>query len=338
MSRSKRFVLATSGVGEAFGGIGVVSAHVQRVLSKKGEVRLWKHPPRWLRALRASVFAAQAWAGALSCPSFVLYEHVDLARIHRWVPGLRQVPYGVFLHGVEVWRPQTPAHRAALTNATLLLANSHFTAKRAKEINPWLSQPQVAWLGVQVPALELAVRKPVALVVSRLDASEHAKNHFAVLEAWQLISKQVLDAELVIVGDGTGRAALQQRVEALNLSRVRFLGRISNDDRDAWYQKSRALLFPSSGEGFGLVAAEAAAHGMAVLGLRGTVLDELFPNGMTWVEQVTGQAVAEAALPLLQDAALAQARGLQLRARVRAEFTDERFEERVLNALSPWVD
>jgi Zn ribbon nucleic-acid-binding protein len=50
---------------------------------------------------------------------------------------LRPIPYAVFLHGIEVWKPIVGRRREALLGASLLLVNSATTVKEARVFNPW---------------------------------------------------------------------------------------------------------------------------------------------------------------------------------------------------------
>src|SRR5947207_3404984 len=90
------FVLVTSGLGSAHGGIGVVSKMIVGAMERYCRVSIWRHPVALPKALRISALVGQALLGQLKRPNFVFYEHVHLAAIHNLLPGLRQIPYGVF--------------------------------------------------------------------------------------------------------------------------------------------------------------------------------------------------------------------------------------------------
>lgn len=72
------------------------------------------------------------------------------------------------------------------------------------------------------------------------------------------------DVTLRVAGSGSERAALESLVAALGLTaRVRFLGFV--EDMASFYRGIDLFLCPSLREAFGLVAAEAMAHGLPVL-------------------------------------------------------------------------
>jgi glycosyltransferase involved in cell wall biosynthesis len=106
------------------------------------------------------------------------------------------------------------------------------------------------------------------------------------------------------------------------------------------YRSSRLLFYPSRQEGFGLAAAEAASFGVPVLGLAGTVVEELFPedNGIVLARNWGSHCIAQAAIPVLSDSQLANALGSAAWTRVQNNFLQEHFTERfggVLGKLLP---
>jgi hypothetical protein len=68
-----------------------------------------------------------------------------------------------------------------------------------------------------------------------------------------------------------------------------------------------------------------------------TVLQEIFPpgEGVVLVPDATGQAIAEAAIPVLRDRDLATDLGRRARARAREHFREEHFGARLRSALAP---
>jgi phosphatidylinositol alpha-1,6-mannosyltransferase len=282
----------------------------------------------------------RALAGSVSAlPGFVIYEHVDLAVLHDVVPSLRNTPYAVFLHGTEVWRPIEGRRRDALVRAGLLLANSEFTEREGRRVNPWLPPVKVTHLGVASPSggLEFAAaREPQALVLGRMSGAERYKGHDQILDAWPAIRRAVPSASLVIAGDGDDAGRLRARADGLE--GVCFVGHVDDTEREKLFRESRVLLFPSRGEGFGLVGLEAAVRGAAVVGLKGTVIEELFPDGgPVLAEAQDAGAIAAAAIPLLADAEVARSAAEAARRRVQERFLEEHAIERMRGALREWL-
>ncbi|HXP45608.1 MAG TPA: glycosyltransferase family 4 protein, partial [Candidatus Acidoferrales bacterium] len=147
----------------------------------------------------------------------------------------------------------------------------------------------------------------------------------------------VLDARLIIVGTGNDKQRLENRVKSEHLAGIEFCGWIDDARRDQMYRSCRMLFYPSKQEGYGLAGAEAASFGVPVLGLAGTVTEELFPPGTGAVvaKDLSRESIAEAAIPLLRNAQHAQLLGSAGAARVEAVFLREHFASRLRRALAP---
>ena len=101
-----------------------------------------------------------------------------------------------------------------------------------------------------------------ALYLGRLVPS---KNPEDALEAWAKVVGAFPSARLVIAGGGAQLyvETLRRRVQELGIDHaVAFLGRVSNQQREALYAGTRIFLFPSKEEGWGIALAEAMAHGL----------------------------------------------------------------------------
>ena len=328
----------TSGLGTAYGGIGVVAKAIKSALEPNCDISIWQHPPFWPRSVRVAKVATQVFFGSLDPPDLVIYDHVHLAVLHGSIPKLRRIPYVVFLHGVEVWEPLFGRRREALLGASLLIANSTTTIAATRAANPWLPHVEVAWLGVPIPAqpIDAGALPPVGLIVGRMSSPERYKGHDAVMDTWSRIRKAVPEANLVIVGTGDDEPRLRRRVEKEGLQAIDFRGRLSDEERDLAYRSARLLFYPSDQEGFGLAGVEALSFGVPVLGLARTVIEELFPNGegIVVAKDLSAESIAEAAIPVLTDARLASSLGKAGRLRVQNTFSEEHFAARFRRALN----
>jgi phosphatidylinositol alpha-1,6-mannosyltransferase len=307
-------------------------------LCRDTDISIWKHPASLPRTLRIGLAYGRTFFGSLRQPDLVIYDHTHLAALHSTVPWLKKIPYVVFLHGLEVWERLAGRRREALLGARVLLANSATTEAAARIANPWLPKVDVVWLGVPShPAPGQQTTTPaLALMVGRMASLERLKGHDSVLNAWPEIRSAVSNARLMIIGTGDDQQRLQQRVQNEHIPGVEFCGRLDDAERDRLYRSSRLLFLLSKQEGFGIVAAEAASFGVPVLGLAGTVIEELFPNGSgvllarTWERQ----DITRAAIPVLADPQLASALGKAAWARVQQNFLEEHFAERFRRALA----
>jgi phosphatidylinositol alpha-1,6-mannosyltransferase len=201
-------------------------------------------------------------------------------------------------------------------------------------VNPWLPDVRVVWLGAaerQKP--ERAGTTPTVLVLGRMASSERYKGHDAVIDAWPRILAAVPTARLVIAGGGDDRERLEHK--AAGTPSIRFTGFLSDEERDRLLASSTVLVSISTGEGFGLAAVEAASSGLPVVALKGTVTEELFPNGCGHVllDSAELQPLAEALVGLLSDAGRASAIGAAGLRRVQEAFTLDQFRQRLRAAV-----
>jgi phosphatidyl-myo-inositol dimannoside synthase len=271
---------------------------------------------------------------------WVLFAHAGLARAQAYVPRRLRRPYAVFLHGIEVWRPLDAALEEALAGATLILANSSFTADRARRFTPTLGAIEVCPLARErepdtMPAGVSIEGSHDVLIVGRLDAAERYKGHDELIDVWPLVVAEVADARLVIVGDGDDRARLEADVRARGLNgQVTFSGFIPAEERRRQYERAALFAMPSRGEGFGLVYLEAMAHGLACLGSVHDAAGEIIVDGVTGrlVDVTRRDDLARAVIDLLRDDRRRRELGRLGRVRERDVFGYDRFSGR-LNTL-----
>lgn len=101
------------------------------------------------------------------------------------------------------------------------------------------------------------------LAVSSLN---YRKNFHSVLEAFSIFEKTNRDTNLYIIGDLNNSIFKAIDIEKYSMNpRIKFLGRVSDNDLVRYYSNAIGFVFPSIYEGFGLPPLEAQACGCAVL-------------------------------------------------------------------------
>lgn len=106
------------------------------------------------------------------------------------------------------------------------------------------------------------------------------KNHEALLRVFGKVRDAVPHAMLVLIGDGPLRANIESLAEKLGIiDAILFLG--TRSDAKALLDGCDIFLFPSLYEGFGLVALEANAAGIPVVGSKVSGIEEAVEDGAT---------------------------------------------------------
>lgn len=292
--------------------------------------------------LRAGVLArceARAWqpdiilAGSgLTAPLAWLAARTCKARTAVYVHGLDlTVPHPVYR---TLWRP-------ALRRMAVVIANSRPTARLAEGIGIAPAHVHIVHPGVEIPPPDPQARArfrakhqlseaPVLLSVGRLTARKGLREF--VRDVLPRIAAARPDVQLLIVGDVPANAlyaeaqtpqSIQAAADAAGVGgQVRFLGSVAESELADAYRGADLLVFsirelPGDIEGFGMVAAEAAAHGLPTVAYAAGGAVDAVAEGVsgTLVPAGDAAAFADAALALLHtppaaDDMAAFARGL----------------------------
>jgi glycosyltransferase involved in cell wall biosynthesis len=132
-----------------------------------------------------------------------------------------------------------------------------------------------------------------------------------LLEAASVLRSENRVFELMVIGDGPERSALEELTKKLQLSScVRFAGRIAADDLDSALAKASIVVVPSlGGEVFGLVLAENMSRGLPVVASDvGCFAEVLGDAGLTFRAGDANDLASKIAR-LLDDSALASQLG-----------------------------
>ena len=107
----------------------------------------------------------------------------------------------------------------------------------------------------------------------------HEKGFDVLIEAVSMLEKWERP-EVVIIGSGPEDASLSAQADLLGVD-LHLLGSLPPKSVADWYAKSSVVIVPSRREGFGLVAAEAAAASRAVIGTRVGGIPEVIRHGVS---------------------------------------------------------
>jgi len=260
------------------------------------EVREAPLNPLWKFLWRARSLArseARRWK-----PDVVLAGSGLTAPIARSVARMVGVPMAVYVHGLDIvvkhliyralWLP-------AIRHANRVIANSHATAGLCRDIGVDPTCIGIVHPGVEIRSANVAFRSspsgrtngtslrarydlgdgPLLLSVGRLSARKGLRE-FVTRCLPQIVAAQP-GVVLLVVGDAPNQAlraetqtpgSIQAAAQAAGVAgNIRFLGKVSDKELSALYGAADLHVFPvreipGDPEGFGMVAVEAAAHGV----------------------------------------------------------------------------
>ena len=165
------------------------------------------------------------------------------------------------------------------------------------------------------------------------------KGHVVLLRAFRQVLDARPDATLDIAGRGVLEHGLKDLSRELGLNgAVRFLGHVVPVQRAV--EQSLAVVVPSLGEGFGMVALEAMERARPVIAASIGGLEDLVRDGETGLLVPPGEAdaLAEAMLTMAADPALAVAMGHEARRRAIERFPEARCTERTEEVYRHWLE
>jgi glycogen(starch) synthase len=159
------------------------------------------------------------------------------------------------------------------------------------------------------------LRSPTIVYQGRLVTTKGVQ---LLLEAASILRSGGRQFELVVIGDGPERHALEQLNRNLQLSSfVRFVGRLTAPQLESALLNARIVVVPSiAGEVFGLVVAENMSRGLPVVASDlGPFTEVLGDSGLTFGVGDSSHLARQLAR-LLDDSALASEFGLRAKRRV----------------------
>ena len=144
---------------------------------------------------------------------------------------------------------------------------------------------------VKIPKLKLKYiqnkkkKKFRLLFLSRMDKKKGIEE---ILRAWKYLEKKYLDWELLLCGhDNKYKSQMINLASDLKLKKVLWHSYVSGKDKERMYLSSDLFVLPSYSENFGLVVAEALAHGLPVITTKKTPWISLNKNKCGWCVDLT---------------------------------------------------
>jgi phosphatidylinositol alpha-1,6-mannosyltransferase len=253
-------------------------------------------PWRWRRKARAlEALTRDARLEAVFTDSWKSAEHViELLKICG-------VPVVCLAHGNDVLAKGRARRRRRIRNvlgkAKRVAANSADTARRVRDLGVAPEQVVVVNPGVAPPAPpsedartrmtdRIGRGRPLLLTLARI---EPRKGQDQVITVLPDLLADFPELTYVIAGDGPYRSRLNTLARDLGVApRVRFLGRVSEDEKAALFEMADLFVMPvredastQSVEGFGIAYVEAAFRALPCVGGRGGGAGDAVIDGET---------------------------------------------------------
>lgn len=260
----------------------------------------------------------------LVCPTHVLWRH------GREPCDQRQCVRCVLRHRrpLQLWRGTGLLERQ-LRHVDLFIAKSEFSRRKHHEFG---FPHDMEVLPYFLPERDTTVKptssphpRPYFLFVGRL---ERIKGLDEIIPAFA----EYAEADLLVAGDGEHGSRL--RAMAAGIPQVRFVGRVSAEALDSYYQHALALVAPSvCFETFGVVLIEAFRHGKPVIARRIGPFPEIINQSEGGLLFDDNEQLVEAMDTLQKDDALRQRLGAAARDSFSTSWSEAAVLPRYLEML-----
>ncbi len=307
--------------------------------------------------LRVAPMLAATWP-LLKKSDLVLGINVAYGGLIGWLGRKRfNVPYLTFAYAYEFLKFRHNPLAAALlrkiyARSAATVAISSYTRDRLVEFGVPAGLIRVIHPGANPappadPEAVKAIKHKFVLdtdhVVLAVGRMVPRKNHVALVQAMRSVVDRFPDAVLIVVGQGPAmRAAVHAAWHAGVREHVIFPGRLSDEETALLYDACEVFALPTGQdargqvEGFGLVFAEAHAHGKPVVAGRSGGVPDAVIDGETGlqVDPANAEEIANALLCIMSDPDLARRLGDNGRRKVEEELNWRRFTVQLLEAAA----
>ena len=256
----------------------------------------WHHLPRGMDAIKRMIFARQLQHMIAACDARIL--HVNLLSRNSWIDLAAARRMGVRSVGhVRSLLSQRPLDRRCLELCDTVICISDCVVceiagltetVRIERIYDPVSVAEMIFPEERYIAKRDLGLNPDATVISSVAMLDPRKGHDIAILAFAKLSADFPDAKLLIVGGGYTAAsgnAERERLQKIAIDsgvglRVVFSGYVSKM-RKVYAATDIVFALSKDGEAFGLVTAEAAAHGRVAIATAVGATPEIIQDGVT---------------------------------------------------------
>lgn len=267
---------------------------------------------------------------------------LSLATLKIFSPSTKVV---VILHGIEAWEKRENVKKYGRF-VDCFWSVSHFTDTIFAKLNAIpTTKREVIFNTIPDDWLQNDKEGPYLtffLSVTRLSKNEGYKGIDKILEVLGEIRQTLLDTgfKYIIVASGNDLERHKELCKKLNLDAfVEFKTGITDDALKQLYSDCSFFVLPSKGEGFGIVFLEAMANKKACIGSRDCGTEDVIENNKTgFLIDAEKNEIKETILKLINNPNLCRELGENGFQKLNAEFTFERFQEKIKQLVLKCVE
>ncbi len=264
------------------------------------------------------------WEEQIKFSSRIKKTKLDLMHFPHWnVPVIYHDPYIVTIHDLTmfhfpryeastkskpVYWVKDKAHRFvvghAARHAKSIIATSEFT--KSDIMRTLSTSPDKISVVYQAPYTQTVkeasgsferiqnvynLNKKYILYVG---AAYPHKNLIRLLNAWKIISDELRDYELILVGKQDNfYTKIENHIKEKQIANVRLLGFVEDTELGALYAHASLFVYPSLYEGFGLPPLEALSYGVPVVASSAASIPEVLGEAAYFVDPLSVEAIGE---------------------------------------------
>ncbi len=281
-------------------------------------------------------------------PDAVMFGHALLAGLAPVALVLRPGAHRILVaHGIEVWGE--PWRRIGRTEKRLVAwlvhrvaSVSRYTASRMAaeyelDDNKFVLLPNAVDVSPGGPRTRVTPCRELRLLsVARMNRIDEEKGVGEVVQALPTILRRFPEVRYDVIGGGDCVERYRRLARELGVEKqVRFLGPVSDEEKDAAFRRASLFVLPSRKEGFGIVFLEAWNYALPVIGGKGDAAAEVITHADTGllVDGRKPAEIAEAAIRLLSDPDYSNHLGMRGFERLRSTYSQENFRSNLASVL-----
>jgi colanic acid/amylovoran biosynthesis glycosyltransferase len=244
-------------------------------------------------------------------------------------------------HGADIYDTDPVALAAKVRDATTVICVSDYGRAQLMNLVSEEHWPKihVVHCGIDLtryPALGAARRTGERLRLLTVGRMVAVKGQAVLLRAVAQLLDRGVDVDLTIIGDGPLRSRLEAAAREHRIAaRVRFAGRIGQDDILAFYEAADVFVLSSFAEGIPVVLMEAMATELPIVAPRIQGIPELVEHGRHGLLVSAGRSdlIAAAVAQLAADPARRASMGQAGRRQIAEQFELHRTARRLADVL-----